>query len=80
MSIIDPKGLTVTEWTDYVGSDLWEFGQVPKLLDPKNWQDWGASVLGMTSISGINLPNPYNFTNWQEWAMRFNEIIDSRQF
>jgi len=68
------------QWTDYTAENLWSWGTIPKLLDPARWQEWGAAVLGLGTLSGINLPNPYNFSDWQEWAQRFNQTFDSKLY
>lgn len=73
---IDSREMTVREWTAALTLDLEQFGSVPQLLDANRWQDWAATVVGMSAISGVVLPDPYSFTAWSEWATRFNEIMD----
>jgi hypothetical protein len=75
---IDPRGLTVVEWTDYTGSSLDGYGSIPRLDNPERWQDWAATVLGLGQISVINPPDPYEFDDWVLWATRFNQAIDSK--
>lgn len=77
MSFIQPDGLTLTEWCDYTADNLWQLGPVPKLAREDEWQDWAATVLGTGTLRDINLPNPYTFTDWRDWADRFNQGIDS---
>lgn len=72
---IDPRYMTVQDWTAAVAIDLEEFGSVPQLLNPAAWQDWAATVVGMSAISGVVLPNPYDFASWGDWATRFNDIM-----
>lgn len=72
---IDPREHTAQSWTAAVTLDLEQFGSVPQLLDGAGWQDWAATIIGMSAISGVVLPDPYGFTDWSEWAMRFNEIM-----
>lgn len=73
---IDPRDMTVQEWTAAVTLDLEQFGSVPQLLDATRWHDWAATVVGTSAISGVVLPDPYSFVDWSDWAMRFNEIMD----
>lgn len=73
---IDPRVMTAQEWTAAVTLDLEQFGSVPQLLDVNQWHAWAATVVGMSAISGVVLPDPYDFTDWNEWATRFNEIMD----
>lgn len=74
---IDPHGMTVTAWTDANQINLERFGAVPALHDAKKWQAWGASLSGLPSISGITVPNPYEFSDWRVWAERLNESLAS---
>jgi len=72
---IDPRQTTVDAWTAAVTLDLEQFGSVPQLLHRDRWQEWAAAVVGMSAISGVVLPNPYDFAAWDEWATRFNDIM-----
>lgn len=74
---IDPREMTAEQWTAAVTLDLEQFGSMPQLLDSNRWQDWAATVVGTSAISGVVLPDPYSFPTWSDWAMRFNEIMDS---
>jgi hypothetical protein len=65
-----PAGLTLTEWADRVALDMDPYLSASKLLDETRWQDWAVQFLNSTSI-GRNLPNPYGFSDWREWADRF---------
>lgn len=66
--MIDPRGMTLTDWADSVilsTSDAWAFGR----LDGDNWQDWAVAFL-KGNYSQQNAPDPYQFEDWREWAMR----------
>lgn len=65
-----PTGLQLQDWADQVCLDLDANGPLARLQDPVKWQDWGAQFLNINSI-GKNLPNPYGFKDWQDWAQRF---------
>jgi hypothetical protein len=74
--IIDPIGYTVTEWTDYVGSELArDGGIIPKLLDENEWQQWGSTVGSLPGIVGQHPPNPYTYDDWLSWAVAFNQVV-----
>lgn len=73
---IDPRDMTVQDWTAAVTLDLEQFGSVPQLWDETRWRDWATAVIGMSAISGVVLPDPSGFLHWSEWAARFNEIMD----
>lgn len=76
--VVDPRGMTAKEWTAASTINLERFGAIPALHNDDDWQDWGAVLSGFASLSGINVPNPFSFTNWQEWAERFNEVLAGR--
>ena len=77
LQAIDPRDMGVREWTDAMALGLEQYGSVPQLIDPSRWHEWAAAVVGMSPISGVALPTPYDFVDWREWAMRFNEIMES---
>ncbi len=69
--ITRPTGMTLPEWADRVSFDLSEYGVTSKIVGD-DWQGWAVQFLNNVDI-GRNLPNPYNFENWLEWAERFCE-------
>jgi hypothetical protein len=46
------------------------------VIDDSDWQNWGAGLLSLNGIASAGVPNPYQFDDWKEWAMRLNQIID----
>lgn len=74
--IIDPRGLSVIEWTDFMTDELLGFSLPPRLDDPTTWQTWALSVCQSPRIAVFNPPNPRQFTDWREWADRFNQAVD----
>lgn len=77
MSIVDPRGLSsVIEWADYMFPTLEQYGGVAsRLLNENDWQKWGSGLLAMSGIAQVGAPNPYQFDDWREWAMRFNQTL-----
>jgi hypothetical protein len=74
--IIDPRGMTVTEWTDFMTQNLTGYSQPPRLDDPKEWQFWALLVAQSPRIAAFNPPNPLEFNDWRAWAERFNQTVD----
>lgn len=74
---IDPRDMNAMEWTAATTLNLERFGSVPQLFRDDAWRDWVVAVIGLTTISGVVLPDPYDFPDWTSWALRFNEIMDS---
>lgn len=72
--ITRPQGMRLIDWADCVVQDLEAYGTVGKLLSENEWQNWGVQFLNNTTL-GRNLPNPYNFNTWREWAERMCEVL-----
>lgn len=75
---ISPAGMTVTDWFDAVMMETetpWAFG---KLLDPSKWQDHAVNFLRASPYNGRTMPNPYQFTDWREWAVRAFPMLEPR--
>ncbi len=79
--IIDPRGFAdneVVQWADFM-TGLLEFfaadvnGSDPnyqRLDDPAEWQQWATGVFGGVDALGQDVPDPMDYDNWKEWAMR----------
>jgi hypothetical protein len=74
--IIDPRGLTVIEWTDYMADELVGFSLPPRLDDPEQWRMWALIVSQSPAVAAFNPPNPLQYLDWSEWAERFNQTVD----
>ncbi len=76
--MINPIGMTLRDWADStilsVG-DAWSFG---RLDDEERWQDWAVSFLRAGHTSPQLAPDPYQFSNWREWAMRAYTMLEDR--
>lgn len=75
-TVIDPRGLSVIEWTDYMNDSLLGFSLAPRLDHPDEWRGWALAVCQSPRISARNPPNPLQYDNWQEWAERFNQAVE----
>lgn len=74
--MINPVNMSLQDWADSVIltiNDAWSFG---KLTD-KNWQDWAVAFVTANGYSQRNIPNPYGFTDWREWAMRVYPMLEA---
>jgi hypothetical protein len=68
--ITRPTGMKLRDWADQISMDLDEYGIFGKLMDDNKWQDWGVQLLAPMSLGGFNIPSPYQFDDWKEWAER----------
>lgn len=72
---IDPRGLTIKEWCDYMVDELIAYGQAPVLQSETDWQLWGQHVSQLPGIAAKNPPDPRHFDNFYDWAERFNLTV-----
>ncbi len=76
--MIDPIGLTLRDWADSVildNGDAFSFG---KLIDENAWQDWAAAFTVAQPFAQRAVPDPYQFDDWREWAMRSYTMLDGQ--
>jgi hypothetical protein len=73
-SITSPKYMSLLDWADQMCLDLDQFGAVGRLMQESEWQDWAIQFYNNSAL-GRNLPNPYSFDNWNEWAERFSQSL-----
>lgn len=80
MNVIDPRGLSAIDWVDYT-SDLFS-GVVPLMVlrTGLEWRLWGYHVRQTLSLQGILTPDPDAYSNWLDWAFRFNQVLGPVRF
>lgn len=76
MTVLDPRYMTVIEWTDRMAQLLDPMVIPERLLEPSLWREWATNILDTPNFEGQNAPNPYQFDDWEEWAMRFNQVVE----
>ncbi|QDH50428.1 hypothetical protein [Caulobacter phage KcrB] len=74
--MIDPRGMTLTDWADSVILSLTDAFAYGKLMNEAGWQDWATGLVRSPSFSARNLPDPYAFKDWREWAMRAYPMLE----
>jgi len=79
MTIINPVGFKdVIEWADFMAGQLGFFtdpvsgtdDQFERLDDPEEWQQWASGVFGGVDPLGQDVPDPFAYDDWREWAER----------
>jgi hypothetical protein len=76
--MIDPRGMSLLDWADSVVlsvGDAWSLG---KLEDEAQWQDWAVGFVRASSFTQRIPPNPYQFNDWREWAMRAYPMLEGQ--
>lgn len=74
--MIDPRGLTFQEWADFSVPDFERFGLVGRADDPDDWRSWCNRVANLSELQQRGVPSPYEFGDWQEWAMAVAQQFD----
>jgi hypothetical protein len=74
--MIDPRGLrNVIEWADFLTLPLNEIGIRPRRLDHEDdWVNWAFDLIQEPGLQDT-VVDPRGFTDWQEWAQRFNQVV-----
>ena len=73
---VDPHGLTLKDWADSVILTVPNSWLLGRLDSDDRWQEWATGLVRAGSFSQRNLPNPYNFTDWKDWAMRVYPMLE----
>lgn len=75
--IIDPRGMDVVNWSSQVTLLLDKYGPIGVLREPEKWRAWASHVMIQIGLDRADLPSPYVYDDWREWAYRFNQITDT---
>lgn len=75
MITIDARGMDVQNWTSQSAFFLTPYGIPPKLTDPDKWMDWASAVINFPAVAGLGAPDPGGFSDWRDWATRFNRVV-----
>ncbi len=74
---LDPRQMkSAKEWCDQVTPYLESLGYIPRLTDDSQWKTWATRVQGIPEISSRNPPRPDQYSNWVDWAVRFNQCLN----
>jgi len=76
--MINPLGMTLQDWADAVMlsvSDAWAMG---RLDDADKWQDWAVGLVRAPTFAQRSLPDPYQFSDWRDWAMRAYPMLEGQ--
>lgn len=76
--MIDPHGLDFRDWADAVVLSLnaaWPFGAAGATED---WQNWAVGLVRAPPLAQRVLPDPYQFTDWRDWAERVAPMLEDQ--
>lgn len=74
--MINPIGMTWQDWAASVilaNGDAWAFGKPPEEAE---WQDFAVGFLRAPTFSQRIPPDPYQFSNWRDWAIRAYPMLE----
>ena len=74
--MIDPRGMTWQDWASSVilaVGDAWSFGVPPK---EDQWQNFAVGFVRASNFTQRVLPDPYQFSDWRDWAMRAYPMLE----
>ena len=75
--MINPLGMTWQDWASSVilaVGDAWSFGRPP---EETAWRDWATGLVRASPFTQRTLPDPYQFSDWRDWAMRAYPMLES---
>ena len=77
MNVIDPRALEVIDWCDRTAANLAREVPPLKLSREDEWREWAVHSVQLLSLrcQGVVFPSPYEFSDWREWAERFNQAV-----
>lgn len=71
--MIIPTDMTIEQFSRALAL---EYGNVPRLNDSDNWQEWAANLQISSAFSAFDLPSPYLLNNEKEWMEVFTGSIN----
>ena len=74
--IIHPSQLTFQDWADSMSYLIEDSSTVIRLEDPRQWRDWARNLLSQPTFLSQSTPNPDEFRDWGEWAMRLFSTVE----
>lgn len=75
--MINPLGMSWQDWSSSVilaVGDAWSFGKPP---EETAWRDWATGLVRASPFTQRTLPDPYQFSDWRDWAMRAYPMLES---
>ena len=70
-----PTNMGLRDWADQIALDLDPYGSFGRLNNVDDWQNWAVQFLNNTALNE-NIPVPYSFKDWREWAQRFCQVVE----
>ncbi len=72
---LDPRFSEAVAWCNDMVSEVEQFGTAPIIREESEWQRWAVTVCSFPGIARLTPPNPLVFSDWRQWAIRFNQCV-----
>lgn len=73
-TVINPQGMEQIEWFDRTTQLFADLIPPFVLTSPDDWRTWGAAARRVQS----QVPDPYQYGDWQHWGERFNLVMGAQ--
>lgn len=73
---VNPLSMTWQQWADAAIlnlNDTWAYGRAGP---EEQWQDWAVGLVRAPNLATRVLPDPYQFSDWREWATRIFPMLE----
>jgi len=74
--ITQPAIMSLRDWADCIVLDLSNYGALSRLDNEDKWQEWALQFCVISGLSQKNVPTPFAFSDWREWAQRFVGVVN----
>jgi hypothetical protein len=71
-------GPEYSTWADWNGNLVHYFGEetIPYIAEEDHWQEVARNVVQLPTFMNYATPDPDAYTNWQDWALAFIQIVN----
>ena len=66
--------MTFQEWGARVAEAMAAYG-VERPTAEADWKSWVCALFYVPELTATNIPEPFSFATWQDWAVRFIECV-----
>lgn len=74
--MINPNGMELKPWADATMLVLNSLTSV-SVLESDDWQPWGALIAQSPQLGKFNVPDPYQYAEWSDWALALYSSLNS---
>lgn len=75
--VYDPRYHTWDSWASLM-VEAYAAQQLSIPTDEAQWKDWAAGLRGIDIFVNEAVPSPYQFDNWQDWAVVLVNTVNPR--